>query len=313
VIRARDGTVLIVTTDPIAFIPALGPKDSAWMSAHLLATDLATSGVEPLYAVFDFNLPPKMSDSEFEKYWNALHESLSKLGIAIVAGHTGKFEGCDYTIIGGGMMMSFASESNYITPGMATPGDKIILTKGAGISTTALFARVFPEKVESTFGKSFLERAQKYFSQISAVNECCILSSKIGLGNNGVSAMHDATEGGVISAIWEIGLASNCGFFVSVDDIIVSEETSSICHLFGVDPFRTLSEGSLVVTIRPSKADLVVETLRKNGIPSSIIGEMKPKPYGREFIHKGRVVKIKYPFQDPYWNAYWKAIRAGWV
>ncbi|HEV2389577.1 MAG TPA: hypothetical protein VGS04_02520, partial [Nitrososphaerales archaeon] len=33
--------VIIVTSDPVSVIPAIGMKESAWLSVHLLASDLA--------------------------------------------------------------------------------------------------------------------------------------------------------------------------------------------------------------------------------------------------------------------------------
>ena len=83
VIKTGENQVVVATTDPISYIPELGPKDSAWQSVNLIASDLATSGFPPQFALFDFNLPPTMKSSDFEKYWDALSQECKTLGIAI--------------------------------------------------------------------------------------------------------------------------------------------------------------------------------------------------------------------------------------
>lgn len=151
VVRIAKRSVLVATTDPLSFIPELGASSSAWLSVNLLASDLATSGFAPQYGIFDFNLPPSMNDRLFTEYWAAFHKECSRLGLAIVGGHTGKYEGCNYTIIGGGVLFAIGAEKEYLTSAMARDGDDIVLTKGAAIETTAILTRVFPDHQKSTW------------------------------------------------------------------------------------------------------------------------------------------------------------------
>jgi hydrogenase maturation factor len=312
VVRIGDNKVLIVTTDPMSFIPTLGPEDSAWFSVHEIASDLSTSGFSPQYAVFDFNLPPKITDAQFKRYWNSLHVELERLGVAVAAGHTGRFEGCDFTIIGGGMMMSTGPEDSYLTPGMAKPGDKVIVTKGAAIECTGVLARVFPKKISSELGSFLLGKAKEYFYKMSVVREA-LIAARIGTREKGVTAMHDAAEGGLLSALYEVALASQTGLSVSKSEITISEETKAICKLFKIDPLSTISEGSLVITVKPGKAEELLNALKENGIPASVVGEIKPKKHGIKIKQvDGTESKIHYPIVDPYWKAFWHASKLGW-
>ena len=68
VVKVGGGKVLVATTDPLSFIPGLRPLESAWLSVHLLASDLTTCGSAPQYGIFDFNLPPQMSNDQFAEY-----------------------------------------------------------------------------------------------------------------------------------------------------------------------------------------------------------------------------------------------------
>lgn len=91
VIRLGCNKVLVTTADPLSVIPALGFQDSAYISVHLIASDLATCGFSPQFFIVNLNLPPKMLNKEFEDYWSSIHAECQKLGVAIVGGHTGRY------------------------------------------------------------------------------------------------------------------------------------------------------------------------------------------------------------------------------
>src|SRR5712691_310173 len=60
VIRLGAGRVMTITTDPLSIVPAFGPARSARLAAHLVASDLWTSGIPPAYASVSLHLPPGM-------------------------------------------------------------------------------------------------------------------------------------------------------------------------------------------------------------------------------------------------------------
>ena len=227
-INVAGGEVLVATTDPMSYIPELGPVDSAWLSVNLIASDLATSSFRPQYAIFDLNLPPSMPSSDFQAYWNALSDECKELGIAIVGGHTGRFEGCDYTVVGGGTMFSVGAANRYVSSKGGSPGDKLIVTKGAAIAATGILARVFHNYIDKNTDPETAEKGAEYFRRITVVEDA-LTASGVGVKSAGVTAMHDATEGGVLSALLELAAASSAGLYVEKGKIPVSTETKSIC------------------------------------------------------------------------------------
>ena len=144
VISLGGKKVLVVTSDPLSVIPSIGMKESAWLSVHLLASDLTTSGVSPQFAMLDLNLPPEMDLPAVGAYLKAIGDECRKLGIAIAGGHTGRYPGSGYTVVGGGTMFSVAERDAYVTPAMARPGDAVLITKGAAIGATAVLAHCVP-------------------------------------------------------------------------------------------------------------------------------------------------------------------------
>ena len=310
VIRLGHGRVLVVTADPLSYIPALGSVNSAWLSANLIASDLATSGFAPQYGIFEFNLPPSMTNAQFTEYWKNFHRECKKLGLAIIGGHTGRYEGCGYTVIGGGSMFAIGSEENYLTSGMGKAGDDIILTKGAAIETTAVLARSFPKTVRRAIGTEAFLKARAYLHKVSTVADS-LTAVSVGVHEDGVTAMHDVTEGGVIAAAIELAHASQLGAGIDLPAIPISVETYEICKLFRINPLTSLSEGSLIVTCRPERTGILLTKLRSARIAAKVVGQLTRAKALRGVDSRGRSTKLRYPKFDPYWKAYWRAIERG--
>lgn len=311
ILRIDQHNVLVATTDPLSFIPALGPETSAWLSVHLLASDITTSGFPPEYGLFDFNLPPVLTDEQFSKYWTCFAREWKKLGLSIIGGHTGRYPGLDYSIIGGGFVMSTGPRDRYLTSAMAGDGDDLVLTKGAAVETTAILSRAFPRKTRSAIGQRLFDKAHDYLTRVTTVKEA-ITASSVGVRDRGVTAMHDATEGGVIAGMIELATASGIGATVHLDDIQVSEETRELCKFFKIDPLVSLSEGSLILACKTFATDKIVSKLASKGIPSQVIGKLSSRFKGcRGITSKGTRI-LRYPSADPYWKAYSRGIERKW-
>ncbi len=311
VVRLGGGMVLVATTDPLSLIPSIGTRESARLSVHLLASDLTTSGFPPKYGIFDFNLPPKMSPKEFGVYWEAFHRECRSLGLAVLGGHTGWFEGCDYTITGGGVMLSTGPEKEYLSSDMAQEGDEIIITKGAAISSTAILARSFPWTVRRALGEKLFQQAWNLLPMVSTVKDA-LTAVSVGVHGEGVTAMHDATEGGVLAAIIEVAAASNLGLEADLDSIPMREETRWVCSIFNIDPFSSLGEGSLVIASKSFRASNVVKALRSARIDAQVVGRFTSTENAFYGTSKNKRFKLQYPKVDQYWRAFWTATRKGW-
>jgi hydrogenase expression/formation protein HypE len=331
IVSVGAGRVMVATADPLSMIPSLGMRDSAWLTFHELASDLATSGVKPQFAVLDYNLPPSLEMKEFGRYVRAFGEECAALGVSIIGGHTGKYPGSDYTIVGGGMMLGFADESSYVTPGMMQDGDDVMMTKGSAIEATAVLSRTFPGVVEAGLGGKMARRALSYLGLCSTVQDALVAGS-VGLRSEGITSMHDATEGGVLGGLYELARSGESSLTIQRDEIIITQESAGVCRLFGLDPLVTLSEGTLLLTCRPEASARVLRRLSDKGISASVIGEVARgadgsgggrKREGRRTRSKsrqgrllltadGKTASYLPPKFDPYWAAYTEGLEKGW-
>jgi hydrogenase expression/formation protein HypE len=309
VLRLGKSSVVVGSTDPISFIPKLGADSSAFLSVHGIASDVATSGISPRYAFFGLNLPLQMSDEILTRYWSSIHRHSSKLGISILGGHTGRFAGLSYTVVGAGTMLGMGLSENYVTAAMAHSGDAIIATKSAALESAAVLASVFPRTVKKAIGEKDADQASRLLRLVTTVADSRIAAS--GGLRKVVTAMHDVTEGGIVSAVIDMAKAS--GLYVRVDlrSVPLYREVSDVCRLFKINPYTSLGQGSLLVATRPKGTNRVLRLLRNHRIEGEVIGALSDR--GRNLVTdlNGFDKPLQAPATDPYWRAYWNGVRKG--
>ena len=320
IVRVGAGRVMAITTDPLSMIPCIGVAASARLACHLLASDLWTSGIPPAYVTVDFNLPPAMGDETFGEYWRAMSEEWSRLGVAVVAGHTGRYPRGDEpaaSVIGAATLIGIGDEGRYITPPMAAPGDRVIVTKGCAIEATAIAAHLIPQRMARALADSGvpaaeaeirLAGARAMLNDVSVVADCRA-AVRVGVHDRGVSALHDATEGGVLGGLIELAKASGHDLRVERARIPLTPEARAACAAFGgIDPYWTLSEGTLIAAVHPANAAAVLESASREGIVAADVGEVM-NGSGRLWLTEGdgAVRTIDGAEPDPYWEAYARA------
>ena len=92
-------------------------------------------------------------------------------------------------------------------------------------------------------------------------------------------------------------------------------EASAACRAWGgIDPYWTLSEGTLIATVRPAYAGAALEALEDEDIAAAEVGEvMSGNGTVWLTLEDARVEKLREPAPDPYWPAYERAVREKWA
>jgi len=296
-----------LTTDPVFIVPEYGWERAAWFAIHILASDSVTSGLKPAYLSIDLNLPMEMTKEQLVIMWDTMHRECKKLGITVITGHTARYENCHYPMVGGATVIGIGGKDEYVTPKLASAGDKIIITKGPAIEATGIFAAMFPKLIEKEFGRAFSKKAEQIFYKMSAVEDA-LAAISVGVRDNGVTAMHDATECGIWGGLHEFAQAAGLGVRVEKESIVVEPCVSEICSYFGIDPYASISEGTLIAACKEHKAQDVVKALARKGIRSSIVGELTKPDKGMVLVEKGKERKLKHPIVDPFWKAFYGAL-----
>lgn len=310
VVRVAPGIVMASTTDPVFVVPQYGWDRAAWFAVHILASDAATSGLPPNLMTVDLNLPLTMTTEDFSHFWQAWDRTVKQLGITIISGHTARYEGCNFPMVGGATVMSIGPEDQYVTPNMARPGELLLCTKGAAIETTGLFGATFPEWIRSELGDDVYEAADRLFDQMSVVEDARLAAS-VGVRQHGVTAMHDATECGVVGGVYEIAECSRVGVELFDDQVLIRPEVKAVTDRLGIDPLIAISEGTLLFTVTEDAVDRVTALLRAHHIDAGVIGRILGADQGRWRIKNGVRQPLVHPRVDPFWEAFGRLAAQG--
>jgi hydrogenase maturation factor len=300
------GQAVSFTTDPVFIVPEYGWERAAWFAIHILASDSVTSGLPPKYLSIDLNLPMDMTKQAFSLVWDTMHRTCRELGVSIITGHTGRYENCHYPMVGGATMVGVGALDKYVSPCFVREGDHIIITKGPAIEACGILAAMFPKVMEKEFGADFARRAQGIFYKMSVVEEA-LLAAGYGVREEGVSAMHDATECGIWGGLYELAEAAGLGVSVEQEKIVVEEGVPEICRFFGIDPFASISEGTLIIACRPHTSAGIAELIRRRGIKASVVGRFTPAKEGMTLVKSGLEIPLRHPVVDPFWKAFFDA------
>jgi hydrogenase maturation factor len=130
------------------------------------------------------------------------------------------------------------------------------------------------------------------------------VAAEFGLRDRGVTSMHDATEGGVLGGLFEVAAAADVGMRVRLDAIPVRPEVRAVCDHVGIDPYTSISEGTLIATVVPDRANGYVEACAREGIDAAIVGDVTDPSEGRVVIDAAGERPLEHPGLDPFWGAF---------
>lgn len=275
------GKYLVAKTDPITF----ATDRIGWYVVQVNANDLATAGARPKWFLVTALLPETGTDEKLiECIWDDLRDALAGLDCSLCGGHTEVTVGLDRPILVGQMLGEVAPD-RFVDKRDAQPGDRILLTKGVPMEGTAIIAREKEERLNDVFDKKQVKRAREFLEDpgISVVQEA-MTASEIG----GVHAMHDPTEGGVATGLWELGEATELGLRVSAEKIPLLEPGASFCHHLDLNPLGVISSGTLLLVVDPARAKEITAAVEEDGVQCVDVGEMRPAGEGRILLREGQ-------------------------
>lgn len=258
-------TCLVLKTEPITF----ASEEIGWYAVQIAANDIATTGARPAWAMFTVLLPEgKTTEESVTALSTQVAGACRAAGITLIGGHTEVTHGLDRPIIVTTMLGEIQREK-LVTPDQVQPGDILILTKGVPIEATALLAREFPTALKSHLTPEEIHTARNYLFMpgISVLKD-----AQIAVQAGSVTAMHDPTEGGVATALWEMAQACQHTFHVDPARIPIPPLSARICEIFGLDPLGTIASGALLLAVKPASKGAVFSGLNAAGIPAAEIG-----------------------------------------
>jgi len=261
---------LVAKTDPITF----AMDEIGWYAVHINANDVAIRGAKPRWFQSAILLPDGgATEGLAEEIFSQISRACRELGVTIVGGHTEITYALDRPIVVGSMLGE-VEKGKLVTTSGAKPGDDILLTKG--------------------YDEDFIRRCMDYLTEpgISVVKDALLAN------HFHIHAMHDPTEGGLATGLYEMARASGVGMFIYGDEIDLLPDSKTLCAEFGLIPLGTITSGSLILAADPENGQRVLEAYANSGIKASVIGRVEEKSFGMKILKDGRMDDLKWSEQD---------------
>ena len=263
--------LLVFKSDPITF----ATDDIGWYLVQVNANDIATTGAVPRWLLLTLLLPEgTTTDESAMRVARSVYDACRDMNVSVVGGHTEVTHGLDRPIAVG-TLVGEVEHGRLVTPNGARIGDRVLLTKGVAIEATAILAREFQEQLTDIMSSVELQAARD-FLMMPGIS--VLADAQIATGAGNVTAMHDPTEGGLWSALWELAEAIGQSIVVNPDSVFVSPITAKICRAVSVDPYAAISSGALLLTAPPKDSASIIEALERSGIQCADIGFIEAGP-----------------------------------
>lgn len=265
--------LLVAKTDPITF----ASDRIGWYAVNVCANDIATMGARPLWFLASILLPEGKSDEALvESLFRDLALSCAELDVSLCGGHTEITYGLTRPIVVGQMLGEVARD-RLVTSSGAEPGDALLLTKGIAVEGTAILVREKAEFLQARLPQAYLENAAGFLFRpgISVVREAQALGQACR-----PKAMHDATEGGLATALRELAAASGVGLEVDEARVHVFPESRGVCECLGLNPWGLIASGALLAAVRPEEVRAAIQAVESAGVACHHIGEVRSKEFG---------------------------------
>jgi hydrogenase expression/formation protein HypE len=270
--KSGSDRYLVAKTDPITF----ASDEIGWYAVHVNANDVACTGATALWFLATLLLPQATTDEALvDTIFDQIGETCRELGLSLVGGHTEITHGLDRPIVVGLMLGEVAPEQ-LVRPDGARLGDVLLITKGIAVEGTAIIAR---EKRDELAGgdEDVLRRCRDFLYDpgISVVRD-----AKVATAAGAVHAMHDPTEGGLATGLWELAEAAGVGLEVDEDAIPIFPETRRLCAQLELDPLGLIASGSLLLAVAPEDAVGIRLALEEADISATQIGRVVERERG---------------------------------
>ena len=180
----------------------------------------------------------------------------------------------------------------------------IIFCGYAGLKGSLILIENYREELNGYFNKVYIESIEKHVKEngyygryLSPINndrpECAPVDiNSIFTEVNGETL--DVSEGGILKALYNFAKSRGRGFEIEIKKISTIQICIEICEYFGINIYRLLSEGKIVLSEDPISA---CKYLEERGIAAQVIGCLTDS-LDKVITDKESVEYVNRPLQD---------------
>jgi hydrogenase expression/formation protein HypE len=275
--RSEDAAVignLAMSTDSFTVSPLFfAGADIGKLAVCGTCNDLAMMGAQPKYLTCSVIIEEGFEVESLERIVESMRKELAINGAVVVSGDTkvvpkGSVDKIFINTTGLGEIIQAGISSNNITE-----EDVILINRDIGCHGATIFAAREGMEMSSALRSD----CNSLYPQVKALMD----------GGIKITAMRDATRGGVAAVLNEWAKQSNVCIEVEEEKIPVSDEVQGICEMLGFEATALANEGTFVLAIHKDYAQKALEILKGFEVcaMASRVGEVTQK-YPQKVILK---------------------------
>jgi hydrogenase expression/formation protein HypE len=260
-----DGGRLAFSTDSFTVSPLFFPgADIGKLAICGTCNDLAMMGAKPKYLTCSVIIEEGFATRELEKIVRSMKKELAVNGAIVVSGDTkvvprGSVDKIFINTTGIGEIQKEGISSNNISK-----DDVIVVSRDIGCHGATIFAAREGIELSSDLQSDCASLTPQVQALIDAEVE--------------ITALRDATRGGVSAVLNEWAKQSNISIEVEEDAIPVSQEVEGICEMLGFEAMNLANEGTFVLAVKKSSLEKTLEVLHsfqnsKNAVKIADVGD----------------------------------------
>jgi hydrogenase expression/formation protein HypE len=278
---------LVFSTDSYVVSPLFFPGgDIGRLAVYGTVNDLAVAGARPRWLSLSLILEEGFPLETVRRVLESIAAAAERAKVQIVTGDTkvvprGAADGMFINTAGIGELLEPAPPG----PAAIRPGDQLILSGPIGCH-----------------GMAVLIAREQIDIDPAPTSDCAPLADAVEAlwrGGVPVRAMRDATRGGVTAVLHEWAEAAECGFTLDESRLPDAPQVRGACELLGLEPLNLANEGTMLVAVPLSAAELALAALHavQQTAAACIVGEARPR--GTTAVSIRRTLGREQPLHEP--------------
>lgn len=259
-VQLAEDEQFVISSDPITGTV----EDIGKLAVQVTVNDLSAAGAEPIGILLTILLPEGTREIKLKQVMADVSAACTAANVQVMGGHTEVTKAVNQILLsvtGVGKVKA----GRLISTAGAKAGMDFVITKWIGLEGTSIIAKEQEERLKEKLPVSLIRDAKNFDQLLSVQAEAAVAVE------HGVKAIHDITEGGVFGALWEMSEASGVGCEIDLKKIPIKQETVEICEQFGLNPYKLISSGSMLMATEDGVG--LVQALQQQGIHAVIVGK----------------------------------------
>lgn len=235
---------------------------------HRALNNVAASASEPVAVMICAMLPEGTEERQLQEMMEQAETICGSYQVQLAGGHTEVSAAVSQpvlTVTAIGRRKPDMSRGRTAAGFTIRAGQDVVVSKWIGLEGTVRIAREHKKELLTRFPERMIDEAAALEQFLSVIPEAATACK------SGVCGIHDASQGGIFAALWEMAQKAGVGLEIDLRKLPVRQETIELCEFYDLNPYELLSGGCLLMTTEDGTG--LVTALEREGIAAVIVGK----------------------------------------